>query len=734
MCARGVTTPVIVSSPTGYSSAPSVTISSPVVDTYCPVSFSLVTATAYAVITGGVVTSIVLTNPGSGYTSDPAVTIGSNGIGGTAIAVCYCTASGLRTNSNSGISVAGQSTSSFIKSDGTAVVTGTATYSLGIGNSASTATCLFQALCRFATLDLQPYCVKVYDSCTNKFIIDSNGFLYGCGLNNTSYQLGSAIPNAFSLTRIPIITSPVLRFSCGYGNHTSDLSAATNNFLAVTAVNGFDIRNATNLYVWGKNSYGELGSGFTSAIQTPTLRTISSMPANTYIDDIFLCNTVNNGNASSNGYHSHLLLKYTLSSGLGFADRAAGVMACGDNTSLQLSLNTATTPISSFALVMCENVQCIGFFGTGVPTTVEYLNNGATNVSAVGTSIAILTSGTYKIAIPNFDTYLSTGTTTLQINSVFLGTLASRPTAVGNNYTLATGELPDRVLSAGDVISFAGNPSSFNPARWYISKSGPVPINNISKMHVSPSDNGATCLYLTNYTGANGSRVNIVYAGGSNGVSAYGNGYINNLSYAVVSTMLYDNVVDIRLTGYADRQNNTATAVTENGSLYWWGYNVSLPTIVNGSVVSVSTPSTKSATILWHPSGMPYGPNPATYSSNSKIYKYILNSTGSSDSKSITILLKNGNIFTIGGSYPTGSSIAGIGTPETGSTGTGNWLLMMNPRKDIIDIVASSQYSSPTIHMLTSTGDIYSTGETSSGQFGNGYTSNSNNNVHKMIL
>jgi hypothetical protein len=396
-------------------------------------------------------------------------------------------------------------------------------------------------------------------------------------------------------------------------------------------------------------------------------------------------------------------------------------------------LNTATTPVTTFGVVMCENVQCVGFFGTGVPTTVEYLNNGATNVSAVGSSITILTSGNYKIAIPNFDTYGCTGTTNLQINSVFQGTLASRTTAVGNNYTLATGELPSFALVAGDIISFTGNPVAFNPVRWYISKSGPVPINNISKMHVSPSDNYSTCLYLSNYTGANGSCVNIVYAGGSNGgYSPYGNGYITNISYAVVSTMLYDNVVDIRLTGFPT-QNTTSVAVTENGSLYWWGYNVSLPTIVNGLIVIVSSPSTKSATIVWHPSGMPYGPNPVTYSSNSKIYKYMINSTGSSDCKSITILLKNGNIFTIGGAYPLTSSISGIGSQESGNI-TGTWLNMMNNRKDVIDIVASALYSAPTIHMLTSTGDIYSTGETAVGQFGNGVISNGNNNVHKMIL
>lgn len=59
-----------------------------------------------------------------------------------------------------------------------------------------------------------------------------------------------------------------------------------------------------------------------------------------------------------------------------------------------------------------------------------------------------------------------------------------------------------------------------------------------------------------------------MYAEGANGsFSIYGNGYTTNITYAVVSTMLYDNVVDIRLTGYPT-QNTTACAIPENGSLY----------------------------------------------------------------------------------------------------------------------------------------------------------------------
>lgn len=54
----------------GYTSAPTVSIGAPP---------SGVTATATAVITGGVVTAINVTNPGSGYTSAPAVTLTGGG-------------------------------------------------------------------------------------------------------------------------------------------------------------------------------------------------------------------------------------------------------------------------------------------------------------------------------------------------------------------------------------------------------------------------------------------------------------------------------------------------------------------------------------------------------------------------------------------------------------------------------------------------------------------------------
>jgi len=68
----------------GYTSAPTVTIAAP---------SSGVTATATAVISGGAVTKIIITNRGSGYTSAPTVTIsGGGGTGATATASLALTA------------------------------------------------------------------------------------------------------------------------------------------------------------------------------------------------------------------------------------------------------------------------------------------------------------------------------------------------------------------------------------------------------------------------------------------------------------------------------------------------------------------------------------------------------------------------------------------------------------------------------------------------------------------
>lgn len=68
----------ILNGGSGYTSAPSVVIGSPI---------SGVTATATAVTVDGRVVAINITNPGSGYTSDPSITITGVGSGASAVAI-----------------------------------------------------------------------------------------------------------------------------------------------------------------------------------------------------------------------------------------------------------------------------------------------------------------------------------------------------------------------------------------------------------------------------------------------------------------------------------------------------------------------------------------------------------------------------------------------------------------------------------------------------------------------
>jgi hypothetical protein len=78
----GVASVVINSGGGGYSSAPTVTIDDPPdnpdTDVY-PLNAEGITATATAAITGGILTSVIVTNRGKGYTSVPTVSLSGTG-------------------------------------------------------------------------------------------------------------------------------------------------------------------------------------------------------------------------------------------------------------------------------------------------------------------------------------------------------------------------------------------------------------------------------------------------------------------------------------------------------------------------------------------------------------------------------------------------------------------------------------------------------------------------------
>jgi alpha-tubulin suppressor-like RCC1 family protein len=671
-------------------------------------------------VSGGI-SSIIITNSGSGYTSDPVVSISSPPSGAIATAVCYVF-TGLQTYPNNGVYSGGNNGCSCIKSDGTCVVTGRSININALGSSA--VTCANPTPCMFANITTVQQCVKVYDTYDNKFVIDIYGRLYGCGINN-KYQLGNGTTTpSYILSIIPSITTPVLKFATGYNYNQANVSC-----LALTAIPGTLVTNGTNLYGWGANFDGELGSGNTTSIITPTLRS-PSIPANTYIHDVFSTSTAGFGSST------FLLLKYTSSSGLGFAARDAGVYSCGKNNIGQLSIGNTFSALT-YTRVICENVVAVGFFNM-VDSPCEYLNNGQTYVIANWKTITILVAGNYKVRIPNIDTYGCVGNSTIQINKTAVATgvtslLSSIGTTPGNNYTISTGTIPAVALAVGDIITITGASVSANNARWYISYQGTVNLDNVSAIAVSGNDNYSTTYFLQNYIGINGTRVNIVYACGYNDANSYyGTNYSTTSTYAVVSTMLVDNIVDLRSAACSNAGTNssttTVTALTESGNLYWWGYStLQFTTISNNTTIFVNVPNKYIATIIWSSRGFPYGPNPeiaANEQDGSKIYKYIVKGSNTTN-RSITILLKNGNVHNIGL-----GNVNGNGTIANNTV----WVKSLFHRKDFIDLCCSAELNSPTNLYLTSTGDVYSTGNNLYGNFGASIMGDNNYMPGKMIF
>jgi hypothetical protein len=731
MSSGKISTPIIIASGSGYDGTVTVTFSAPVVPLHDPGHIPLVTATGYATVSSGLIVSITLTNSGSGYTSDPVITISvpPSGVVGQAHAISYVML-GLQQNPNNGV-YSGGSTNivSHIKSDGTCVVTGN---SINVGALGSIAiNSANPSPCKFLNRTTRPTCVRVFDTFHTKFVIGRSGLLYGCGINN-AYQLGNGTTTPLYGLTIITLNYPVLKFATGFNYTQSNVGC-----LALTTVAGLKVTNGTSLYVWGLNANGELGSGNTNSITTPTLRT-PILPSNTYIHDVFSTSTAGFGSST------FLLLKYTESSGWGFSDRGAGVLACGANGVGQLGIGNTTNPTTLYTNVVSELVVCIGFFNM-VNSPVEYLNGGQTYVTGNWRAITIIIAGNYKIRIPNIDTYGCTGNATIQITKTAVGTgivtlLATLNTTPGNNYTISTGTLATVSLVAGDLITLAGASSSVNSARWYISYQTFANINNVSSIAVCGNDNLSTTYFLQNYIGNNGTRVNIVYAVGWNDANSYyGTEFSALSSFAVVSTMLIDNIVEIRSTscngGLAGGGGSSTmfTALTESGSLYWFGFNsVALTTITNNTNVGTVITAPLKATILWSPRGFPYGPNPAIPAgeqAGSVIYKYVARS-GNNNNKSITILLKNGIVNCIGGGWSASSSLLGNGT----NTVTSFWSEVLLHRKDFIDLCCSGEINNPVIPMLTSTGDIYSVGNNDYGQFGASVMGVNNYMPGKMIF
>jgi len=707
-----ITNPTMVFGGSGYSSVPLVSIEAPVALANCPVQRPLVTATATALIGSGAVIGLVLTNPGSGYTSDPVITIAPSGGGLTAVAVCYCIF-GLQSNLNNGVDCGAEYSTCFIQNNQVIGSCGSNFYTMGVGNTNFSA--VYPVTPGFTNTLNGVKAARVFDTFYNKYMINEQGFLFGTGINNY-YTLGNGtnVNKFFMENIISTPNFPITKFSSGY-NYTFQNSGC----LALASIG----TNSSSLVVWGSNAFGELGLGNTTAQTTPLTFVPASLPANTYMYDVYYSSTANNG-----GAFSFILCRNTPSSGLG----AGGpVLAAGNNFSQGLGILPVVNPQTTFATVRCENVMVVGNFGVGVPTTVEFLNTGASNFTASGTTATCLIAGNYKIAIINVDTLGNTvGTANIQISRTTTGgtvtVLATLTLTKGNNGSI---QVPAVILAVGDVIQISGSNAAVNPAKWYISLvNTTVIMQNIIQIANGAIDGVSTNFFLQNFTGLNGSLINIVYATGfNNSFCYYGNTSTVASNTAVVSTILYDPIVQIKNSGTASSSTQgycMATALTASGSLYWWGYNAQPMCIIQNNAVTFQTdPSARIASILWSPKGFPYGPNSiipnnAGSTDGNNIYKYVVRSaTVTSSAKTITVVLKSGVVGTIGSGFSAGSNPFGNGTSGTGFS---TWQLMFLNRSDVIDIVGTAGPDFPVISILTSNGDTYSTGRNINGEFGTG--------------
>ena len=113
---------------TGYTTPPTVTFGA-------SQTVGGVSATGYAVTTGGVITQIVIVNSGSGYTSAPAVTVTNNGAGSGASVTSVISSGGINfvsiTNAGSGYNAAPTITFSGGGGSGAAAIAQLATFKTG---------------------------------------------------------------------------------------------------------------------------------------------------------------------------------------------------------------------------------------------------------------------------------------------------------------------------------------------------------------------------------------------------------------------------------------------------------------------------------------------------------------------------------------------------------------------------------------------------------------------------
>jgi alpha-tubulin suppressor-like RCC1 family protein len=218
------------------------------------------TATATAIVAGGLVSSIVITDEGFGYKTTPSVTISApTGGGTTARAYAFTVINGLCSSDPRSSSIGTQHGSFVITTDRKLKSWGYNGYGQ-LGHSQDNGVTSSPREVLPYTLSNTPSMpVKVYACGSTAFYIDEFGSVWSAGYNG--YGQTGLTAQSFVFQQISpayFSNKPVIKLATTAGAYTDAQS-----ILALTA-DGY-------VYGWGYNGYGQLGLPASTSVSTPTL-------------------------------------------------------------------------------------------------------------------------------------------------------------------------------------------------------------------------------------------------------------------------------------------------------------------------------------------------------------------------------------------------------------------------------------------------------------------------------
>jgi hypothetical protein len=269
----GTVRSIFVKTPgSGYGTAPNVYISAPTDTT------DTEQATAYAIIQNGKVVNIVINNPGRGYLEDPTINIVGGG-GGGAAAYAIATIGGHAHHTGR------QSHATGILGEASSQTDQTRLYVAGFNYYGSLPTGYYGI-----SYNSSPVSVAISDSDLNvneivkywmagdrMYVLDSTGTLWATGIN-VHGEAGSGTVGVHQTSFQKIYFAggfPVVRFSCSGDGDRQNLVSC----IAMTS-NG-------QIWTWGYNGWGQLGTGDTYDYGTPTV--VSSLGYNNI--DVYMNST-----------------------------------------------------------------------------------------------------------------------------------------------------------------------------------------------------------------------------------------------------------------------------------------------------------------------------------------------------------------------------------------------------------------------------------------------------------